>query len=73
MLQAWKPRVFKPEEAACTVPAGDVSDQQDARPAKRQKREGGVQLVVADKAAVLVEMARVGAGLVQSMQVVERE
>ena len=72
-MQALGPRAFKPEEAACTAPADASPSQQDARPAKRRRREDLVQRVAADQAAVLLEVARMGAGLVQGVQLVQRD
>ena len=70
-MQAFATRAFKPEEAACMAPASAAARTPDARPAKRQKQP--VQRVAADQATVVLEIVRMGAGLVQGVQVVERD
>lgn len=72
-MQAFKPHAFKPETAACTEPASGAASQAAGRPAKRRRSTGAVQLVAADVDAVLAELAVMGAGLVQSIHVVEQE
>ena len=66
-LQAFQPRVFAADSAACTVPAQRRAEAAQA-PAKRQKRAQYAQQVAVSQEAVLLEMARMGAGLVQSIQ-----
>ena len=72
-MQAFTPRAFEAATAVCTEPALRAAAQEAGRPAKRRRPAGAVQLVAADAAAVLAEMAVMGAGLVQSIHVVEQE
>ena len=66
-LQAFKPQPFGADRAACTHPAAVRADGSEA-PAKRQKRAAEVRQMAVSQEAVLLEIARMGAGLVESIQ-----